>query len=174
LLQEYSKIPIVDYLAISDLAFPKDLPEVRAGQLWRLLTPIFLHFHILHIFFNMLWLRDLGTIIESISGTLQLLLLVLVTGIISNVAQYFTDWPALFGGMSGVVYALLGYIWIRGKFDLTSGYFLHPSTVMMMILWLVLGYIPHLLPFQMANSAHLAGLASGAAWGYLAARFPRA
>src|SRR5262249_23033553 len=40
----------------------RELPEVRQGQVWRLLTPIFLHFNFLHILLNMLWLRDLGSI----------------------------------------------------------------------------------------------------------------
>src|SRR5438876_1076134 len=34
------------------------LPEIRHGQIWHLFTPMFIHFHPLHIFFNMLWLRD--------------------------------------------------------------------------------------------------------------------
>ena len=155
------------YLLISDpMSVGTDLPEVRQGQVWRLLSPIFLHFHPLHILFNMLWLRDLGTMVERRLGSLQLLLMVLGIGVISNVAQYYTSGPA-FGGMSGVVYGLLGYVWIRGRFDPGSGLFLHPSTVMMMLIWLVFGYTKIM---SMANTVHTVGLTVGAFWGFIASR----
>jgi GlpG protein len=144
------------------------LPEVRHGEIWRLFTPIFVHMSVAHILFNMLWLQDLGSMIEGRQGTLTLALLVLVSAGVSNFAQYYVSGP-FFGGMSGVVYALLGYVWIRGKFDPGSGVFLHPSTVMMMLAWFVLCYTPLLTPFvgHVANSAHAAGLVVGMAWGFL-------
>jgi GlpG protein len=168
LLQEYSGAPrLTDYLYISE-QFGKDLPEVRQGQIWRLITPIFLHFHVLHILFNMLWLKDLGSVIETRVGALQLLLLVVAIGIASNLAQYFISGPA-FGGMSGVVYGLLGYVWMKSRFDPSSGMFLHPSTVTMMLIWLALGYT-NLLPVKMANTVHAVGLAVGMVWGFVSAR----
>lgn len=158
---------LTDYLFISDpTSFFRDLREVRQGQVWRLITPIFLHFNILHILFNMLWMKDLGGMMETRLGTLQLALLVLVIGISSNLAQYYMTGPN-FGGMSGVVYGLLGYVWIRGKYDPGSGLFLHPSTVMMMLIWLLFGYT-NILP--MANTVHTVGLAAGVIWGFIAAR----
>lgn len=103
---------------------------------------------------------------ETRLGTFQLALLVIVIGVVSNLAQYFVSGPR-FGGMSGVVYGLLGYVWMRGKFDPGSGLFLHPSTVMMMLLWLVFGYTGFL---PIANTVHTVGLLAGVVWGYLAAR----
>ena len=81
--------------------------------------------------------------------------------------QYFVGGPS-FGGMSGVVYGLLGYIWIRGKYDPLSGFYLENWIVIMMIGWFLLGFtgmIGHI-----ANAAHGAGLAAGMAWGYLLAK----
>jgi GlpG protein len=140
------------------------LPEVFAGQVWRLITPIFLHLGLLHLLFNMLWLFDLGGMIERAQGTWRLALLVLVIGVASNVAQYLGKGPN-FGGMSGVVYGLLGYVWMKGKNDPASGLFLHPQTVTMMLLWFFLGFTP-VLP-NIANITHGAGLFLGCAWGYL-------
>jgi GlpG protein len=140
------------------------LPEVRHGQIWRLFTPVFIHLSFWHILFNMLWLRDLGSMIEGRQGTLQLALLVLVLAGLSDFGQYYVSGP-IFGGMSGVVYGLLGYIWIRGKFDPGCGLFLHPSTVNMMLIWFVLCYTDLLGP--VANTAHAVGLVTGMAWGYL-------
>ena len=141
------------------------LPEIRHGEVWRLITPIFIHFHVLHILFNMLWLRDLGSMIESRQSSTYLLVLVLVIAACSNVAQFYFGHAPNFGGMSGVVYGLLGYIWIRGKLDPGSGLYLHAYTVMMMLIWLVVcftGYIG-----AIANAAHVAGLIMGMAWGWL-------
>jgi GlpG protein len=157
---------VVETLSISNYAYDRTLIEVRRGQVWRLVTPIFLHFGVLHILFNMLWMRDLGAMVETRLGTFRLTLLVLVIGILSNAAQYFLSGPA-FGGMSGVVYGLLGYVWMKGKFDPDSGLFLHPTTVTMMLVWLLFGYT-NLLP--MANTVHAVGLATGVVWGFSEAR----
>jgi GlpG protein len=142
----------------------KGLEEIRHGQVWRLITPIFIHFGWLHIIFNMLWLRDLGSMIEGRQSSWMLAVLVLVIGACSNVAQYYYGGPD-FGGMSGVVYGLLGYIWMRGKFDPASGLYVHPTTVMMMLVWFFACFTP-LIP-HIANATHAAGLALGLAWGYL-------
>jgi len=146
------------------------LPEVRRGQIWRLVTPIFIHFGIMHILFNMLWLRDLGSMIEGRRGSGLFVALVLVLAVTSNVGQYLVSGPT-FGGMSGVVYGLLGYAWMQGKFNPRSQLALHPQTVTMMLIWFVLclsGAIGHI-----ANTAHAVGLGVGVAWGYLAAQWPR-
>jgi len=140
------------------------LPEIRHGEVWRLLTPIFIHFGPLHIVFNMLWLMDLGSMIEGRQGWIRLALLVLVIGVASNLAQFYYGGPS-FGGMSGVVYGLFGYIWMRAKFDPGSGLYLHSATVTMMMIWFVACFTP-LLP-NMANAAHAGGLVLGVAWGWL-------
>jgi GlpG protein len=145
------------------------LPEIRAGQIWRLITPIFIHFGPLHLVFNMMLLKDLGTFIESRFGGRYLVGLIIVTAVISNYAQYLWNGPA-FGGMSGVDYALFGFLWMRGKYDPASQWQLNKNTVYALIGWFVicvLGIIPNV-----ANGAHGAGLAAGMAWGYLSARRP--
>lgn len=142
----------------------RGLPEISSGQVWRLLTPVFIHFGIVHLLFNMLWLKDLGGMVESRQGALRLALLVVVIGILSNMGQYLVSGPR-FGGMSGVIYGLLGYIWIRGKFDPRSGYYLNRWIVVMLVVWFFLcltGMVGHI-----ANTAHGVGLGLGMAWGYI-------
>jgi GlpG protein len=143
-----------------------DLPEVMNGQVWRLITPIFIHFGFIHLVFNMLWLRDLGTMIENHQSSWVLGALVLVTAVLSNVGQYLVSGP-MFGGMSGVVYGLLGYIWIRGKYDPGSGLFLHRTIVIWMILWFVICLTG--LIGNVANVAHGVGLIVGITWGFTSA-----
>ena len=161
---------ILSFLFISLDANAKDLPEVTDGQFWRLLTPIFLHFHILHIFFNVMWMRDLGSMIESRLGSGQLITLVVFIGVGSNLVGYEFIGPG-FGGMSGVIYGLFGYVWMKGKYDPGSGLFLHPSTVSMMMIWFVLCFFINMGngPFKIANSVHSGGLIMGTLWGYLSA-----
>lgn len=147
--------------------FVRGMPEIRHGEIWRLFTPMLIHFNFLHIFFNLLWLRDLGSALEARQGSLFFILQVLAIAAVSNGVQYALAGP-VFGGMSGVVYGLLGYIWIRDKFDPNFGMRLQPTTVTMMAIWFALCFTGIL--GQVANWCHAAGLAAGLAWGYLAAR----
>lgn len=144
------------------------LTEVLHGQVWRLFTPMFLHFGLLHIVFNMLWLRDLGGLVEHRHGSKYLLVFVLAASFASNLLQYFIAGPS-FGGMSGVVYGLLGYVWLRGRLDFNVGYRLNQSTVTMMLVWFVLCWTGALGPI--ANWAHAGGLAIGALVGWAEAKF---
>ena len=92
------------------------LHEVLAGQVWRLITPIFLHFNLMHLLFDMYMLYLLGSLIELRRGTLLLAVLVLTSAVASNVGQYLDTGPR-FGGMSGVDYALFGYAWMQSRFS---------------------------------------------------------
>ena len=142
------------------------VPELRAGELWRLVTPIFLHFSVIHILFNMMWMADLGSMIERRQSTWLLVRLVLGLAVGSNIVQYAATGNPHFGGMSGVVYGLVGYIWLRGKFDPACGLFLNKQTVIMSLIWFfacLVGLIPNV-----ANGAHGGGLVIGMAWGWLA------
>ena len=157
---EYRLFNFIDRLAAS--------PEIRSGEVWRLITPIFIHYGYIHIIFNMLWLRDLGGMIETLEGWKRLLLLVLISAAISNWAEYLISGAPRFGGMSGVIYALLGYVWMKGKYEPGSGLYLHKDTVTMMLIWLVVCFTGMMGPI--ANFAHLFGLIVGVVWGFLATR----
>jgi GlpG protein len=150
----------------------KSLPEVFHGEPWRVLTPIFIHFGMAHIVFNMLAFKDLGTAVERLVGAWTLFALVLVTGIGANLVQFYYGDTFVFGGLSGVVYGLFGYVWMKAQFDPNSGFRLFQQTVVMMIGWFflcVFGVIPNV-----ANWAHGAGLVIGMAWGFLSAKIARA
>ena len=167
----------ISYLFMTDyqmsgnyMEWRRGLPEIMQGQVWRLITPIFVHFGFFHILFNMLWLKDLGGMLEQYEGAFLLLLQVLIIGVISNLAQYYWSGPS-FGGMSGVVYGLLGYMWIRGKLDPYAKLILNPSVVTMMIVWFFLCLTGPMGP--VANAAHAGGLVTGMIWGFLAAQYNR-
>lgn len=145
------------------ISFFPSLTDVMRGQVWRLFTPMLIHFNIFHILFNMLWLKDLGNVIENKKGSIYFLSLVLVIAGISNVAQFFQSGP-LFGGMSGVVYGLFGYLWMKSKFDFAFGMQLNKHVIIMMLLWFVICLTGWVGPI--ANTAHGVGLLVGVIWGY--------
>ncbi len=140
--------------------------RLAGGQVWRLITPIFIHFSLAHILFNFLALRQLGALMECHTGAGFMIAFVGVTALLSNLGQYMVSGPA-FGGMSGVNYALFGYLWIRGRNDPGFGVELDQGTVWMMLVWFVLCFTG--LLGNIANTAHGLGLAAGAGWGWLQA-----
>ena len=142
------------------------LPEIFSGEVWRLFTPMFIHFGWVHLLFNMLWLFQLGSMIEGRQGTWLLAVMVFGTEIVTVIAQYFVSGP-FFGGMSGVIYGLAGYVWMRGKYDRASGLFLDPRSVTILLVWLVLCYSGWMGP--VANTSHLVGLVVGVVWGRISA-----
>lgn len=163
--------------------------SLQRGEVWRVITPIFLHFGIIHILFNMWWLASLGSSIEKRYGMLSLGLLVLVSAVLPNMAQCMVPgaWggsaPVVFnnhilvggGGMSGVVYGLLGFVWIKSAYDPKSGLYISDFNVIFMLAWLVaccFGPQLHqmgitIIPDNVANWAHGIGLLVGATAGYL-------
>ena len=106
------------------------------SQPWRLLTPMLIHFGILHLAFNMLWLYRLGSQIESVQGTSRVLLgLVVLTQVPGALVQFAVSGP-LFGGMSGVVYGLFGFTWMQARYA-SNGYSLTDRDTMWIMGWFV-------------------------------------
>lgn len=145
------------------------LPEVRHGEVWRLLSPAVLHFGWPHILFNLWAFWDLAGLIERRAGPNRLVGLIVGLALISNLGQYLAAGPN-FGGMSGVIYGLLGYAWMMGRYRPEAGIGLHPQTVVMMLVWFVICLTPA-LGVPVANAAHGFGLIAGIFWGRLQARW---
>lgn len=150
------------YLKIS-AGFSKSLPEVRNGEIWRLLTPIFLHGNLIHILFNMIWTRQLGSAIEVRRGSWNYLGIVVFCAIVSNLAQNFITGPN-FVGMSGVGYGFFGYIYIKSRFDPSAGLFMPQNLLFMGVFWLLLGFAGMM---NTANWCHLFGMFAGGFLAYI-------
>ncbi|MEH6551085.1 MAG: rhomboid family intramembrane serine protease [Pseudomonadales bacterium] len=144
---------------------PLSLQETLAsGQLWRLLSPIFLHFSILHLVFNTLWMWELGKRIEISLGGFSLLSIVIITGVCSNLGQYFYGGAGLFGGLSGVVYGLVGFIWLSQKLLPARGMHMPDSLFYALVGFMFIamtGVLELLGMGSIANAAHVAGLVAG-------------
>ena len=147
--------------AVEALLFPSlgGAGLLDTAQPWRVITPILLHFGLVHLVFNLCWWWLLAGAIERFQSSFQLAMLTLGIGLVSNAAQYYVSGPA-FGGLSGVIYGLIGYLWLYGRTNPAAGYQLRPAIVNFMLLWMVLGFTGLVGP--VANTAHLAGLLAGA------------
>lgn len=149
------------------------LISVRQWQVWRLFTTMFIHFGVIHILFNMMYLNWLGGQFEHHYGTTMLGLFVLAAAALSSTVQILMpmEWqgtPAqtLCGGMSGVVYALAGFIWMKTIYEPQKGLFLSPVTMFVLIIWMLMGIFDGGRMMSMANWAHGVGFAFGLAVGY--------
>jgi GlpG protein len=164
-------LSIASYSAEDRLVRWYGLRDIEHGEVWRLVTPIFLHLDLMHLVFNMLALLALGTRVEATRGRLRLVALVLVVAVLSNVAEYYLSWSLedgpklelrpspLFGGMSGVLYGLFGYMWMKSRYEPELGLYVPTDMVVIMLGWFFLcaaGVIGNV-----ANIAHAAGLVSG-------------
>ena len=150
--------------------------SLAAGQWWRLLSPMLIHFGILHLAMNALWYWELGRRIEYRHGGLALLGLTLLFGLLSNFAQFWFGGPSLFGGLSGVLYGLLGYCWIFQLLAPTPAYQLPRGVLAMMLIWLLVclsGVIDTLGLGAIANAAHVGGLVAGCAAGLIGGALAR-
>lgn len=142
--------------------------KIQKGEYWRTFTPCLLHGNLLHILFNLMWIVVLGYQIERKIGTLKTILFVLITGIFSNTCQYLMSGPN-FLGISGVVVAMAGFIYMRQKRAPWEGYLLHSSTVLFLAIFVFAMFVVQSVSFFLelysnssfspgiANTAHIAG-----------------
>ncbi|WP_437185420.1 rhomboid family intramembrane serine protease [Planctomicrobium sp. SH668] len=140
-----------------------DLSNILSGEVWRIYTPMFLHANIFHLGMNVFMLWILGTAIERVYGTRYFVVQVLLIGLVSHFAQYWLA-GGNFGGLSGVVYGLFGFLWMRSLFLPSDGFYMPQSIVFQMILWAIIGLSPTM---HIANGAHFGGLFAGMLLGAL-------
>ena len=150
--------------------------KIRQGQVWRLITPCFLHKDFLHILFNMIWLWVLGKQVERRLGRWKYILLVVIIGVITNTMQYIASGP-YFLGYSGIVMGMVGFIWMRQKTAPWEGYPLPKVTIIFLGFYVLVMLGLQLFSFftkllgseiftlNIANTAHISGVIIGAILG---------
>jgi membrane associated rhomboid family serine protease len=155
--------------------------SIGSGQAWRLVSSALIHGGFLHIIFNSMWIWSLGRAVETTRGSLGFLLIFLGSAALSSGAQwYFVAQPipghpwAYMGagvGLSGVLYALAGYLWMRRKVDHIAALVLNPQTAQILGIWFVICIV---LPgMRIANWAHGGGLVWGLAAGWASTQPPK-
>ncbi|MHB8654596.1 MAG: rhomboid family intramembrane serine protease [Terriglobia bacterium] len=137
-------------------------PAIEAGQWWRLVTAIFLHASLIHIGFNLWCLFDLGPTVESLFSTAKFIFLFLVTGIAGFMLSFW--WNRGFSvGASGAILGLIGIL-IGASFHHGS---MGKEYRGQLWRWVMYIAIFGLLGMGVDNAAHIGGLISGIALGYL-------
>ncbi|OYP36991.1 rhomboid family intramembrane serine protease [Rhodopirellula sp. MGV] len=145
--------------------------SIKKGEVWRFVTPIFLHGNTFHLAFNMMALFFLGSAIERIEGSVFLAVLFMACAMAGMIFQISLPPeeslpPILHGlagshaaiGASGGVIGLFGYLWIRPMLSRSYPIDISPANVAFLLGYLVICIF---LIDHIANGAHLGGLFAG-------------
>ena len=128
-------------------------------------TPMFLHFGELHLVFNMVWMWYFGKQLEQTLPAWLFLSTIILISFTGNTVQYLVSGYNNFGGMSGVIYGLLGFSWIVSKFQIKKNMIITNSLFLFFIVSLVLMEV--FASSKIATAAHVSGLVSGLIVGIL-------
>jgi GlpG protein len=158
-------------LGTGTIVLSRVLDSFSMLQLGKMLSPILLHGGLLHVAFNMMWLWELGRRIEWVQSSRSFAAAIIVIALFSNTVQYLYGGGNNFGGMSGVIYGLFGYIWMWQLFDPRKGLSLPRSLIIYMLLMLAL--FTYLNLDMIANAAHMGGFLTGVVYGALVATISR-
>lgn len=157
-LERALQLAFTDGATVTPHPFNPDLEYVRydkitglkKGQVWRAITPIFLHFSIWHLAINLYLFHGLAGLLELRKGKLWLLGFVLASAMLTNAAQWLypdldihrTDWVfGIFGGLSAVNFALFGFLVMKTYFApepalrLTVPFDLYGVFLILVLLW---------------------------------------
>jgi len=138
---------------------------VYSGQIWRLVSSMFLHGGMAHLFYNLFALLLFGFILEKLIGSQKFLIVFFVSGIISNlIAVNFYDSSL---GASGAIYGVLGCIIILRPMMLIWAFGIMMPMFVAGILWII-GDIMGIFGFGregIGNIAHLSGMGFGLIYG---------
>ena len=144
---------------LSWLAWPYDY--TLRFEVWRYFTPAVMHISLGHIIFNLLFWWYLGGMVEKRLGSEKLLVITLISALLSGFFQFKLAGP-WFAGLSGVVYALIGYVWLLGERDPQRAVYLPRGLAIFIIVMLIVEWFT-LSDSDISTGAHTAGLLTGLA-----------
>jgi len=145
-----------DYI-LQKLGYTGAIPVIAMGRWWTLMTAIYLHGSLLHIFFNVMWVRQLGHTVEEFYGSSRFFIIYTVSGIAGFIASTLFQIPATLGA-SGAIFGLFGAIVAYGK---NRGGTFGDAVYKQSAQWAaVLFFISFLFP-NVDNYAHAGGFIGG-------------
>ena len=141
------------------------IPVFGYGRWWTVITAIYLHGNLLHIFFNMMRVRQLGPVVEELFGPFRLFVIFTVGGVVGFIASSIMG-ASLTLGASGSIFGLLAAAIVYGR-RVGSGMFTR-QFMQWAIIMFVFGFI---MP-GIDNWAHGGGFVGGYAMATLFSRTP--
>lgn len=130
---------------------------MAAGHWWTLITATYLHGSVLHILFNMLWLRQIGPLVGELFGNSRFIIIYTVAGLTGSIVSTIAGTP-LFVGASGAIFglfaALIYYGWHRGG---TFG----SNIFRQMLIWAGIALLFGFMGNRTDNWGHLGGIIGG-------------
>jgi rhomboid protease GluP len=142
------------------------VPVFGLGSWWTVLSASWLHGNLLHILFNMMWVRDLGPATAEVIGPARTVVVYVVAGVcgftLSSCAGRYIGPLPLLGGGAGVtigasasIFGLLGALVHYGRMSGSS--LIHGQAMRYAIILFIFGVI---MP-GVDNYAHLGGFVGG-------------
>ena len=128
------------------------------GFWWTPLTAIYLHGDVLHILFNVLWIRQLGPAVEELYGQGRLVVIFTLSGVLGFLVSNFVGIPFTIGA-SGAIFGLLGALIAYGR---RRGGAFGALVLREYGLWAIILFIYGFLPGTSVNNwAHGGGFVGG-------------
>jgi rhomboid protease GluP len=146
-------------------------PLTIGGDWWRLISALFLHADWVHLLLNMWVLWNVGRLTERLYGTALFALLYFVSGICASLTRIVWDPGIASIGASGAIFGIVGALLAmllnsRARIPRSIAFAYWPSTLLFVLFNLVSGFQN---PF-VDNAAHVGGLLSGLAFGWIFVR----
>ena len=142
---------------------------VQQGEVWRLVSSMFLHIGLMHLLVNGWALFQLGGLFETWMGSSRMAVVYFVSGILGSVASVMTklDSYVTAAGASGAIFGLMGAliaVLLRRRDRLMPA---AKSLLSQLLLWAGLNIFLGFSTTGIDNAAHLGGCAAGFALGWM-------
>lgn len=124
------------------------------GWWWTIFTAIFLHGGVLHIFFNVMWIRNLGPPATEVYGPARAFIIFMIAGAVGFLLSNFASLsPSI--GASGSIFGLLAALIVHGR---RTG---HTALTNQLWQWAILMFVMGFMMSGVNNWAHAGGFLGG-------------
>lgn len=132
-------------------------PLFAGGRWWTVLTATYLHGSLLHILFNLLWLRQIGHWVEELFGASRFIVIYTLAGVIGALVSSLFGTPFLVGA-SGSVFGLYGALIYYGR---ARGGVFGGNLFRQAMIWAVIGFAYSFIMPRVDIWGHAGGILGG-------------